>query len=47
MLVFQYLLPTSPLLGVGAEPPIRNWFPQLQPTGDAVHDALIGATLID
>jgi hypothetical protein len=46
MLVFQYLLPTSPLLGVPGERKAQNFFPQLAPTGDAHWDALIGATLI-
>jgi hypothetical protein len=45
MLVFQYLLPTSPLLGIPGEFEGQNFFPQLKPTGDPHWDALIGASL--
>lgn len=40
MLVFQYLLPTSVLLSGEKKP--RNFFPQLEATGDDEWDALVG-----
>jgi hypothetical protein len=44
MIVYQYLLPTSILFtGEKAHGP-RDFLHQLQPTGDAMWDALIGAT---
>jgi hypothetical protein len=45
MLVFQYLLPTSVLFPVNGDAKHPNFFPQLEPSGDATWDALIGATL--
>ncbi|MEA3055288.1 MAG: hypothetical protein QOD30_720 [Actinomycetota bacterium] len=43
MLVFQYLLPTSVLFTGEKAHGARDFLHQLEPTGDAVWDALIGA----
>jgi hypothetical protein len=44
MLVYQYLLPTSVLFTGEKAHGARDFLHQLAPTGDAVWDALIGAT---
>ncbi|HEY6598389.1 MAG TPA: hypothetical protein VIZ30_03715 [Pseudomonadales bacterium] len=43
-LVFQYLLPTSVLFPIDGDAKHPRFLPQLQATGDACWDALIGAT---
>jgi len=44
MIVYQYLLPTSVLFTGEKAHGARDFLHQLEPTGDAVWDALIGAT---
>jgi hypothetical protein len=44
MVVYQYLLPTSVLFTGDKAHGARDFLRQLEPTGDAVWDALIGAT---
>lgn len=45
MLVYQYLLPTSLLFPIDGDAKNPRFLPQLEPTGDEIWDALIGATL--
>lgn len=46
VLVFHYLLPTSPLFPVNGDDENPRHLPHLEPTGEDHWDALIGATLI-
>jgi hypothetical protein len=45
MLVYQYLLPTSLLFPIDGDAKNPRFLPQLEPTGNKMRDALIGATL--
>ena len=45
MLVYQYLLPTSLLFPIDGDAKNPRFLPQLEPTGNEMWDALIGATL--
>lgn len=46
VLVFHYLLPTSPLFPVHGDDELPRLMPNLEPTGEDHWDALIGATLV-
>jgi hypothetical protein len=46
MIVYHYLLPTSPIFPIDGDQKPMAFFPQLEARGDAMFDALFGKTLV-